>query len=288
MTRRGLALSAAATALALVFTQQAGTASARPPTPRQLAALDISNLQLATFAVEMQALSVGALRHPPRTSSTAKTLLASLGALTAMAIRNDPSLAPTDTTAVMGSVPAAISHHLRVQPRHARIRVTHTLRPFSFALADAGSRGLGHRHRHDGAKPAPYQLADGRYVRPALPGARPRTIGIWSRCRAALAQLGQPYVWAAAGPDTFDCSGLVQWAYAHAGLRLIHHAGSQWNQGRLIPGRDILPGDLVLFGRPIFHVGIYLDQGWMLNAPYTGQWVDVVPVPSRVAGVIRP
>jgi cell wall-associated NlpC family hydrolase len=287
MTRRGLALSAAATALALVFTQQIGTASARPPTPRELAALDISNLGVATFDVETQAMSVGALRHPPRTNSTAKILLASLGALTAMAIRNHPSLTPTDTTAVMGPVPPAISHHLRTQPRHARIRVTHTLRPFSLALADAGSRGLGHRHRHDGAKPAPFQLADGRYVRPMLPGARPRTIGMVA-LRAALAQLGQPYVWAAAGPDTFDCSGLVQWAYAHAGLRLVHHAASQWNQGRLIPGRDILPGDLVLFGRPIFHVGIYLDQGWMLNAPYTGQYVDVVPVPSRVAGVIRP
>jgi cell wall-associated NlpC family hydrolase len=287
MTRRVLALSAIGAALALVLAQPAGTASAKSPPPAELAGVDITNLQLATFFIESQALDVGALRHRPRTHSTAKILLASLGALTAMAMRDDPSLTPTDTTAVMGPVPLPISHHLQTRPPHAHVHVTHTLRPFVAALADGGSRGLGHRRRHGGAMPAPYQRADGRYVRPRLPAARPRTIGMVA-VRAALAQLGQPYVWAAAGPDTFDCSGLVQWAYAHAGLRLVHHAASQWNQGRLIPGRDILPGDLLMFGRPIFHVGIYLGAGWMLNAPYTGQYVDVVQVPPRVAGVIRP
>ena len=106
--------------------------------------------------------------------------------------------------------------------------------------------------------------------------------------RSALKELGQPYVWAAAGPTTFDCSGLVQWAYAHAGLSLAAFTGYEWNEGRMIPGRDILPGDLILFGDPTFHVGMYLGAGWMVNAPYTSQYVNVVPVPGRVAGVIRP
>src|SRR6202042_780714 len=102
--------------------------------------------------------------------------------------------------------------------------------------------------------------------------------------REALSKLGQPYVWAAGGPNTFDCSGLMQWAYAHAGRWLTHFSGDQWNEGRLIPPRDILPGDLILFeyrhSTTIHHVGMYLGAGWMVNAPFTGQYVDVVQVPS--------
>jgi cell wall-associated NlpC family hydrolase len=81
---------------------------------------------------------------------------------------------------------------------------------------------------------------------------------------------------------------LVQWAYAHAGLELAHHAAYQWNEGRLIPGKDILPGDLIMFGRPIVHVGMYVGAGWMVNAPYTGQYVNLMAVPNHVAGVVRP
>jgi peptidoglycan DL-endopeptidase CwlO len=77
-------------------------------------------------------------------------------------------------------------------------------------------------------------------------------------------------------------------AYAQAGLELIHHSGSQWNEGRLISPRDALPGDLIMFGDPIFHVAIYLGAGWTVNAPFTGHYVDVQPVWSKVAGVVRP
>jgi cell wall-associated NlpC family hydrolase len=106
--------------------------------------------------------------------------------------------------------------------------------------------------------------------------------------RAAMKQLGRPYVWGGAGPSTFDCSGLTMRAYARGGVRLTHFTGSQWNQGRLIPARDALPGDLILFGHPVFHVAMYLGAGWMLNAPFTGHYVDVAPVWKHVAGVIRP
>jgi cell wall-associated NlpC family hydrolase len=149
-------------------------------------------------------------------------------------------------------------------------------------------------HRlHGGAHPAAYQRPDGVYVDPTLPSLTAPTIGEMA-LRTALGKLGQPYVWAAAGPSTFDCSGLTQWAYAHAGVGLAHFTGDQWNEGEKIPGRDILPGDLILFEYPvghrevIHHVAMYLGADWMLNAPYTGQYVDVVPVPSGVAGIIRP
>ena len=157
-------------------------------------------------------------------------------------------------------------------------------------VRDGGSRGIGLRSHHAGHLPAPFQRPDGVYVDPRLPQPANPTIGMIA-IRAALQKLGQPYVWAAGGPSTFDCSGLTQWAYAHAGIHLIHFTGSQWNEGRLLKPRQILPGDLVLFAHrhgPIHHVGIYLGAGWMVNAPFTSQYVSVVRVPSGVAGVVRP
>jgi len=262
-------------------------AGAHRPTARELEQLDFDNLVAATNDVQTQALASGALQNGPRYLSPAKLLLASVDALTKLAITDDPSGAPTDTRAIMGPVPTPIARHLRKRPHHLHIVRTRTLTPFVAAIPDGGSRGLGHNRRHDGAKPAPYQTPDGIGVDPQLEPVQPATIGLVA-LRSAIEELGQPYVWAAAGPSTFDCSGLVQWAYAHAGIALAHHAATQWNEGRLIPGRDILPGDLIMFGHPIFHVGMYLGSGWMINAPYTGQYVNIVPVPKRVAGVVRP
>ena len=264
-----------------------GSSASSHPTPRQLAQLDIANLGAAASAVGQQAMASGAMHGHLHSLSPAKVLLAAVNALTKQALAADPTLAPVDTTAVMGPVPRNISHHLLKRPFHVHRKTTRALTPFIAAIPDGGSTGLGHNRKHEGATPAPFQQPDGMYVDPDLQPARPATIGLVA-LRAALKELGQPYVWGGAGPFTFDCSGLVQWAYAHAGVRLSHHAADQWNEGRLIPGKDILPGDLIMFGRPIFHVGMYLGAGWMLNAPYTGQWVNVVPVPNRVTGVIRP
>ncbi|HTW20268.1 MAG TPA: C40 family peptidase [Mycobacteriales bacterium] len=275
----GLALGTGSAALAVP--------SSHRVTPVELQQLDAANLSQAASDIEAQAAASGALPNGTSYLAPAKVLFQADSAMVQMAINVDPTLKPADTTAIMGPVPQTIKHHLRKRPRHAHITRTHALGTFVAPVSDGGSRGLGHNRRHDGAKPAPFQTADGLFVDPTIQRAKPPTVGLVA-LRTALQQLGKPYVWAAAGPITYDCSGLVQWAYAHAGLLLAHHAATQWNEGRLIPGRDILPGDLIMFGRPIFHVGIYLGSGWMLNAPYTGQYVDVVPVPSGVTGVIRP
>jgi cell wall-associated NlpC family hydrolase len=251
------------------------------------AELDASNLAQATNAIEAQALATGALSHPPQTWSPASAMLRSLDALTGLALRNDPNRVPQRTTGVMGPVPTTLAHPLKQPPPHRHVSATHLLRPFTHALPDVGSVGIGHDRTHDGAKPASFQDPDGILVDPVLQRVRHNTIGMVA-LRSALQNLGQPYVWGGAGPSTFDCSGLVQWAYAHAGVWLTHYTGDQWNEARRIPAHDILPGDLVLFGRTLHHVGIYLAAGWMLNAPYTGQYVNVVPVPGHVAGVVRP
>ena len=95
---------------------------------------------------------------------------------------------------------------------------------------------------------------------------------------AALSRRGDPYVWGAAGPGAFDCSGLVVWAFAKEGITLPHYTGDLWNSGVHIPRADLEPGDLVFFFPDISHVGIYLGDGLMVDAPDFGEVVRVDPV----------
>ena len=95
--------------------------------------------------------------------------------------------------------------------------------------------------------------------------------------RAALTRIGDPYVWAAAGPSEFDCSGLVVWAFAQEGISLPHYTGDLWNLGTRVSQSDLEPGDLVFFFG-LDHVGIYIGDGLMVDAPAPGQDVMVQPI----------
>jgi cell wall-associated NlpC family hydrolase len=92
----------------------------------------------------------------------------------------------------------------------------------------------------------------------------------------ALAQLGKPYVWGAAGPDSFDCSGLAQTAYGAAGVALPRTTYEQVLIGRPVDRSQLAPGDLVL--PDAGHVQIYLGGGLVVEAPHTGAVVRVVPM----------
>jgi cell wall-associated NlpC family hydrolase len=93
----------------------------------------------------------------------------------------------------------------------------------------------------------------------------------------AYRQLGKPYQWGAEGPDRFDCSGLMLWAWAKAGVSLPHSSRMQFNEGHHVSQSELQPGDLVFYGNPIHHVGMYVGNGQMVHAPQTG---DVVKVSS--------
>lgn len=105
----------------------------------------------------------------------------------------------------------------------------------------------------------------------------------------AYREIGKPYVWAAAGPDAFDCSGLTQYVWAKAGVSLSHYSGAQYGQGSRVDKSQLRPGDLVFFGSPIHHVGIYVGGGDMIDAPHTGAFVRKEPMwwPQYV-GAVRP
>jgi cell wall-associated NlpC family hydrolase len=94
----------------------------------------------------------------------------------------------------------------------------------------------------------------------------------------ALAQQGKPYVWAAAGPNSYDCSGLVQYAYAKAGIKLPHSSRTQSTLGKPVSRANLQPGDLVFFYSPVSHVGIYIGNGLMVHAPTSGSVVKIVNI----------
>ena len=105
----------------------------------------------------------------------------------------------------------------------------------------------------------------------------------------AEAQLGDPYVYAAAGPDSFDCSGLTMYAWAAAGVSLPHNADAQYQSLPHVPIDALEPGDLVFFGSPIHHVGMFVGNGTMIEAPYTGVNVRYHTIyRSDFAGAARP
>ncbi|WP_308042780.1 NlpC/P60 family protein [Micromonospora sp. PLK6-60] len=106
--------------------------------------------------------------------------------------------------------------------------------------------------------------------------------------RVACQQVGDPYVWGATGPNSFDCSGLTQYAYKAAGISLTHFTGAQWNEGRSVSRSEARPGDLVFFYSDLHHVGLYLGNGIMVHAPRTGKPVQVSSINNQpIAGFRR-
>jgi cell wall-associated NlpC family hydrolase len=107
--------------------------------------------------------------------------------------------------------------------------------------------------------------------------------------RAAMSEIGKPYVWAGSGPSSFDCSGLTMSSWRQAGVLMSHSAADQYASFPHVGIDQLQPGDLVFFGHPIHHVGMYVGGGMMVHAPETGELVQVAPM-SRgdLVGASRP
>lgn len=95
--------------------------------------------------------------------------------------------------------------------------------------------------------------------------------------QAAGSVLGHPYRYGGASPGGFDCSGLVRWSFARSGRQLPHSSRAQRAATIPIPADRAVAGDLVFFGSPVHHVGIYLGNGRMIHSPRSG---DVVKISS--------
>jgi peptidoglycan DL-endopeptidase CwlO len=94
----------------------------------------------------------------------------------------------------------------------------------------------------------------------------------------AMAQVGKAYVYGAAGPNAFDCSGLMMMAWAQAGIALPHSSSAQYGMGRHVASSDLQPGDLVFYYSPISHVAMYIGNGLIVEAANPGAGIRVSPV----------
>jgi peptidoglycan DL-endopeptidase CwlO len=101
--------------------------------------------------------------------------------------------------------------------------------------------------------------------------------------------LGARYVWGATGPNTFDCSGFTSYVYRQVGVSIPRVSRDQINAGERVSRKDLAPGDLVFFGSPIHHVGMYIGGGMMIHSPNSGSVVKISPAfRSNYAGACRP
>ena len=134
------------------------------------------------------------------------------------------------------------------------------------------------RHHHDGGtKTSSTEVHIGHGLGTVTaPNAKAATA-----VRAALSQLGVPYVWGGESPGhAFDCSGLTAWAYGRAGISLPHFASSQ-RIGKRVSEQDLKPGDLVIFSG---HVTMYIGKGHVVAAPHTGTDVQIEPLFTSIPG----
>ena len=122
-------------------------------------------------------------------------------------------------------------------------------------------------------------------ILPRLPGSG----GAATAVRTAYSLIGRPYQWGGSGPGSFDCSGLTAYVWRAAGVSLPHSSRAQYAATRRVSREDLQPGDLVFFGSPIHHVGLYVGGGNMINSPQTGETVAVRSIARRdYVGAGRP
>jgi len=123
-----------------------------------------------------------------------------------------------------------------------------------------------------------------------LPSAPPPSAQVGTVIAYARAQLGKPYVYNTAGPDTFDCSGLTMMAWAQAGVSMPHYSGAQYSMFPHVALSELQPGDLVFKGPGgSTHVALYVGGGMQIAATHTGSWVLLQPVDyPHLSGAVRP
>lgn len=102
-----------------------------------------------------------------------------------------------------------------------------------------------------------------------------------SPVETALAYHGVPYLWGGETPRGFDCSGLVLYVFRQHGVELPHYSGSQFRLGDKVSPAQLQPADVVFFGSPIHHVGIYMGGGYYIHAPRTGDFVKISKLAAR-------
>ena len=127
------------------------------------------------------------------------------------------------------------------------------------------------------------QLAEAELLREVLTGANRAGIVVepGSPVETALAYHGVPYLWGGESPRGFDCSGLVMYVMRQHGVSLPHYSGAQFQLGERVAPSALQPGDVVFFGSPVYHLGMYVGAGYFIHAPRTGDFVKLSRLADR-------
>ncbi|HVM67345.1 MAG TPA: NlpC/P60 family protein [Acidimicrobiales bacterium] len=225
----------------------------------------IDALRSARTALDRQQASLSAAEAQAQAAVTAATNAQKAAAAADAQVRAEYATAE----AQLGQ--ALFEQAQRDRAAAEQTRVTAALRaePARGAVARATLPGGGHRAlpTRSAGGGTPVALISGPPPPPPGPGAG-------TAIAAAEAELGKPYMYGGAGGDDFDCSGLTAWAWGHAGHPLPHSSEAQYYDTTHVSVADLQPGDLVFYGMPPHHVGLYVGNGEMINALHSGTNVE--------------
>jgi len=248
----------------------AGAEQAAAEAQQQLVALDGQIRQLARSAYTSEGLShLDVLL----TSDSADELLHQMGTLDAIAGYTSDSLAEVALAAERAESAEAAADAAQTEAQQSVDQIAAQQQDLEGQIADF--------QRQYAALSAPQQQAvsqahGGTQVQAVPTGVVAPSGAAQVAVETALAQVGDPYVWGAGGPNAFDCSGLTQYAYSAAGVSLPHSSSSQSRMGSPVAVSDLQPGDLLFYYSPTSHVAMYVGNGKMVHASTSSKPVMVV------------
>ncbi|MGC4112808.1 MAG: C40 family peptidase [Nocardioides sp.] len=266
----------------------------------------MSTLQNAQSAMDHTAASYTASSTLAGVASdqadTAQAKAAQLAA-TAKAARDAAAAAASVAQQKSQQIAALKTHliHRMARLQHVSVKLAQKRQAgIEEAAREAAQRAAERKARREAAQQAAQQAAEnqGPSTSPSTPpssppstppSAPPAPAGGAARAIAfARAQIGEPYVWAAAGPNSWDCSGLTMGAWRAGGISLPHYSVAQYAESTPISSSSLRPGDLVFWGSSsspssIYHVALYIGNGMIIQAPHTGANVDEVSMYSWTA-----
>ena len=254
----------------------------------QLDALDEQIRELARSAYTSDGLSH---LNVLLTSDSAEELVDAMGTLDAIAGHTDAQLTEVALAAQKAESAQAAADAAEAEAQQAVEKIKAQQKDLEAKVADykrqyaaltAAQRAVVAR-ANGGEAPAQAQAPAQAKVQAkakAAPRAAASSGAAQAAVNTALAQVGDAYVWGAGGPDAFDCSGLMQYAYSAAGVSLPHSSRSQSQMGKAVSVGDLQPGDLLFYYSPTSHVAMYIGNGQMVHASTSSKPVMVVSFDS--------
>jgi cell wall-associated NlpC family hydrolase len=252
--------------------QQAAAASAEQAAADAQAQLDVLDGQIRQLARSAYTSEGFSRLDVLLTSGSAEELVHQLGTLDAIA-------GHTNEQVVEVAEAAQAADRAQAEADEAQAAAQKAVDEIAAQQADLEDQIADFRRQYD-ALSAPQQeevaRAHGGQAVAVPSGVIAPSAAAQAAVDTALAQVGDPYVWGAGGPDAFDCSGLTQYAYSAAGVSLPHSSRSQSQMGAPVSVGDLQPGDLLFYYSPTSHVAMYVGNGQMVHASTSGKPVQVV------------